>query len=389
MKRIKGLFILGVIAFMLLAVTGCGKTTVKLDKYITITAKGYDSMGTASYMFDYDAYKKDYSGKVKTSKNGDESNGWGLIAGEPSHELLLDFCVSQRLDKTQGLSNGDVVTLKWTCEDEMAEEYFNVKLEHSDITYTVQGLQEVGKFNPFDYVTVTFSGTSPNGSVTITPNYNQPEMQFISFSANKKSGLKEGDSVAVVAAISGSTDSFVEKFGAVLGKTEKSYTVDGLARYVSDISDIPEEILNKMDNQLRDDFDAHVANHWESYENVDDFALVGNYMVTLKDGMQSSPDNYLYYVYKVTYSNSDVQNFEYYWYGYYTDISVLADGSCSVDLSGYTVSEASSSWGFTSGDYLHVEGSTCFVAGYPDLDTFLSKQIISKIDKYEFKQINR
>jgi len=37
-------------------------------------------------------------------------------------ELLLDSCVKYELDKSKELSNGDVVTLKWNCEDNLAKE---------------------------------------------------------------------------------------------------------------------------------------------------------------------------------------------------------------------------------------------------------------------------
>ncbi len=293
------------------------------------------------------------------------------------------FCDYQS-GKTSGLSNGDVVTLKWNCEDEMAEEYFNVKLDYSDVTYTVKGLEEVGKFNPFDYVTVSFSGISPNGSVTITPNYDKAEMQYVSFSADKNSGLKVGDSVTVTASISGSTDSFVKKFGAVLGKTEETYSVENLARYISDFSDIPEDMYNKMDKQLQDNFNAHAANSWGSGESAS-INLIGNYLVTLKEGMSGSPNNYIYFVYCVTYSNDHIKDYTYYWYGYYENTMILADGTCTVDLSQYTVSEASSYWGFHSGDYLSLpEGY--YVAGFADIDSLFNQHVVSKIEKYEYKQ---
>ena len=116
--------------------------------------------------------------------------------------------------------------------------------------------------------------------------------------------------------------------------------------------------------------------------------MIGNYLVTLKDGMSGSPNNYLYYVYKVTYSNDNVKDFVYYWYGYYENIIILADGTCAVDLSDYTVSTASSFFGSGSGDYLAVEGddNRHFVAGFADLDTFFNKHIVSKIETYEYKQ---
>lgn len=388
MKKRKKVIIFGTIVIMMLAFTGCGKTTVKLNKYITITTDGYDSMGTATYVFDYDAFEEDYSGKIKASKDSNKLNGWGLLSGETSEELLLDFCVNQKLDKTSGLSNGDVVTLEWNCEDTMAEEYFNVKLDYSDIKYTVKNLEEVEKFDPFEYVTISFSGMSPNGTVTITPDYNRTEMQYIKFSADKNNGLKNGDSITVTASISGLTESFVEKFGAVIGKKEEVYTVDGLSRYISDISDISEDMYNKMDKQLQDVFNSQVASSWENKNAVQDFGLVCNYLLTLKEGMIGNSYNTLYYVYKVTAETHDGP-FTYFWYGYYKDIKILADGSCTVDLSQYVACDCYRSWGYTSGDYLECDSQHYYVAGVADLDTFFNQHIASKIDRYEYTQISK
>ena len=40
---------------LIFSLSGCGKKTINLDKYMTITATGYDTMGSASYEFDYDS----------------------------------------------------------------------------------------------------------------------------------------------------------------------------------------------------------------------------------------------------------------------------------------------------------------------------------------------
>ena len=101
--------------------------------------------------------------------------------------------------------------------------------------------------------------------------------------------------------------------------------------------------------------------------------------------MYGNPNNYLYYVYRATINIDDV-DFTYYWYGYFTDIMMLADGTCSVDLSKYTVSKASSSWGFHSGDYLSCYDGKYYVAGFADLETFINQHIVSKIANYEYTQ---
>ena len=391
MKKLKQVLLACILGIVVCALSGCGSTTINLNKYVTIEAEGYNSMGTVRCTLDYEAFEKDYDGKIKANVKGSDGGTAAEIAleltfGEEVVDVLLDCCVDYQLDKRSGLSNGDVVTLKWNCEDEDAKKYFNVQLKHSDIQYTVKGLTEVATFDPFDYVNVEFAGVSPNGLVNITPNYNQPEIQYISFYADRVNGLKNGDSVVVSASISGPIDTFVEKFGCVIGKTEKTYTVDALSKYVANIEDIPEEMYNKMDKQLQDIFYAHVASDWAPEESGS-IQLVGNYLCTMKDGMTGSPNNYLYYVYQATYSNSssELDGYTYYWYGYFNDVMILADGTCTVDLSNYTVSEASYFFGITHGDYLSpIEGY--YFAGFADLDTFFNQHIVTKIEKYEYQQ---
>lgn len=363
---------LGVTAVMMFALTGCGKITVNLDKYVTITAEGYDSMGTASYDFDYDAFKKDYSGKIKNSKKSNELSGLGLLSGETLEELLLDFCVSQKLDKTSGLSNGDVITLMWNCEDAMAEEYFNVKLDYSDITYTVKGLSEVGSFNPFDYVTVEFSGIAPNGTVNLNPNYNQSEIQYITFSSDLKTGLNNGDVITVTANINGSVDSFIEKYGTILNPTEQTFTVNGLQSYVMSSSAVTSEALESMKRQAEDVYLAHAAKHWGSGEVLQSFTYLGNYYLTRKDGM-SGDSNYIYLVYKCDITD-DGKPASYYYYTRFKNLVLNGDGTCSVDTTSYE----------TPSD-THRTGIGGYYYGYGSIDDLYKKCVQSRVDSYAYE----
>lgn len=379
MRKIRGILLLVTTAFMMLTLAGCGKTTVKLDKYVTINAQGYDSMGTASYAFDYDAFKTDYAGKIKVVKDSEELRGLELLTGASPEELFLSCCVKPKLDKNSELSNGDVVTLTWNCDDIGAEEYFNVKLECSDIAYTVNGLEEVSVFNPFDYLTVSFSGIAPNGTVSITPDYNQPEMQYIQFSTDKNSGITIGDKITVSASAFGITESFVEMFGSVLSETEKVYTCDSLAYYVGDVEDIPDDMMNKMKAQAEDAFRAHVAQKWENPEDLNSISYAGNYFLTLKDGMYGVANNYLYLIYEIEATNpKPEQTIDYYYYVCFSNIIILEDGTCSVDLSNYTAPVAS--WGgkesFKVGLY--------YYSGYEELDSLFNNCVVSKIDNYQY-----
>jgi hypothetical protein len=375
MKKLKKLILLGITAGAMCSLAGCGSTTVDLDKYITFNESGYNSMGTVSYTFDYDQFESDYADKIKVSSNASDL---GLLIGETSSELLLDTCVGESLDKSSGLSNGDTVTLKWNCDDNAASEYFNVTLKYSDIEYEVSNLETVDLFNPFDYVDISFSGISPQGTLTITPNYDQSEIQYVTFSADNKSDLKLGDTVTVTAVMSCSADDFVAKFGSVLSQTEQTYTVDGISEYITDISEIPSDIYDKMDKALQDDLAADYVS-WNN-DTLKDITLLGNYMLSCKDGAWALTYNYVYFVYKVTVDiDSADGDFNYYWYGYYKDVAVLEDGTLSVDISDYTV--PSTGWFALE----VIEFQDKYYYGFEDLNSLYNEHVVDKISSYEYK----
>lgn len=379
-KKINEGLVLGALLFMGVGFTGCGTTTVDLNKYISIEADGYDSMGTVSYVFDSESFENDYSGKIKlNSESNGNATGIGLLTGETSTELLIDFCVDQSLDKTSNLSNGDVVTLTWDCDDELANEYFNCKLKYSDITYTVEDLTEVKKFNPFDYVEVSFTGISPNGDIEIIQDYEQSEMQYIKLTADKNSGLKAGDSVKIIAEVSGSVDTFVEKFGEVLGETEKTYEVEKLASYVVDVNDISSEVMEKMTKQGEDIFKSSVAKDWDEPENLKNISYIGNYFLTAKSDIEIGTKNYIYLVYKISAVNPEPeQEITFYYYVCFKDIVNETDGTISVDLNDY--SAPTSGWfgteQFQIGIYTY--------AGFENLDTLYNDCVVSKVENYEY-----
>ena len=388
MKKIKGLLLLGMMAVAMFALTGCGKTTVNLNTYITIRCEGYDSLGTASFTFDYEAFEKDYSGKIKLStKDSNEMKMLVLMSGESSEELLLDMCVSQSLDQAKNLSNGDTITLKWNCEDEMASEYFNCKLNYSDITYTVSGLTEVEKFNPFDYVEVSFSETEPYIHATITPNYDQQEMQYIRFTADKEDHLCNGDTITITASISGSVDTFVENYGVVISETERTYTVEDMPHYATDVAEIPADIMDAMSAKGEEVFRAYVASNWSKPENLISVTYIGNYFLSSKPletevwGRNKTfwTENYLYLIYKITATNPDPEEtIEFYYYINYADIEIQPDGTCSVDINSYTAPDTG--WFATEifkvGNYTYV--------GYANLETLKQNKVTERINDYEY-----
>ena len=378
MKNAKKIVLLVSMITIIFTLSGCGKKTINLDKYMTITATGYDTMGSASYEFDYDSFEADYSGKIKISGNNEDLKAIGLLTGSSTEELLISACVKPQLDKNSNLCNGDTVTLKWNCNYTVAEEYFNVNLECSDINYTVSDLDELGSFNPFDYVSVEFSGISPNGTATIVPDDNQPEMKYFRFTADKSRDIANGDTITVTATFSGTPVAFAEEFGCAVSETEKTYTCESISYYVSDASEIPQDTMDKMIAQGLDEFNANEVSRWDKPENLNDVQYVGNYLVTLKDGMKATPNNTIYLIYKVNATNvKPAEEVEYYYYVAFNDVLILEDGTGSVNLANAIIpSKYSSQSRFMVGKYTYV--------GYKDLDSFVNHCIVPAIDKYNY-----
>lgn len=396
MKKLKQVLLMCMLGIVVLALSGCGSTTIDLNKYVTIEAEGYDSMGTITCRFDYDAFEKDYDGKIKANVKSSDGGTAAEIAielgvGEEVVDVFLNYCVDYQLDKYSELSNGDVVNLKWDCEDEDAKKYFNVKLKHSDIRYTVKGLTKVGTFDPFEYVSVEFSGISPDGTATISQNYDKTEMQYISFSTDVSNGLSNGDKVTVTASMQGSVDSFVEQFGVIPSPLNKEFTVEGLPSYVSSVTEINAGTLDAMKQTVENAYKNLVdnrSNGWVIYWGRDmkdelvSFTYLGNYFLIREETSAWNAKNSLYLVYKVDvvlYNPDDKASSgtpgSFYYFAKYDNLALNGDGALAVDLDNYQT--PSRSCYLPSGYWIDTEFD-----GYYSLDDLYEDCVQSVQDDY-------
>lgn len=382
MKKLKQVLLACMLGVVVFALSGCGSTTINLNKYVNIEAEGYDSMGIVKCTFDYEAIEKDYDGKIKANVKGSDGGTAAAIAleltfGEEVVDVLLDCCVDYMLDKRSGLSNGDVVTLKWDCEDEAAKKYFNVQLKYSDIQYTVKGLTEVAAFDPFEYVNVEFSGASPNGTAAISQNYDKIEMQYISFSVDRSSGLANGDKVVITANVQGSVDGFVEQFGMIPSPLSKEFTVEGLPAYVTSSSEIDESTLNAMKQQAEDIYTANWIKDEGNLDGLKGLTYAGNYFLSKKNGARGD-ENCIYLVYRVG-AEFEGESYPHYHYIKFSNIMVNGDGSCTVDLNNYE----------TASHRYHIDPPEGYIMvyyyGYETLDEMYMDCVMSQLDSYTFE----
>ncbi|MCD8361526.1 MAG: zinc ribbon domain-containing protein [Lachnospiraceae bacterium] len=372
-----------VVVLLLLIVTRMGGKKINLNNYLTITASGYDTVGNASYTFDTESFLDDYEDKIKFSSKAEDTFGdWLNYIDAPS---TLASYVSGSLDQSSGLSNGDVITFTWSISDdslEEIEECFNYSVKFSDIEYTVEGLESVGSFDPFADIELAYSGTAPDGYVEVQNSSTLDAVSALRFSVSPSSGLSNGDTV-VVSLSNTDMDYFAETYGMVPSETTKEYTVDGLASYVTTLAEIPDSTMEQLQSQCEDVISAYVANDWNTEAQfLNGMTCLGSYLLTPKNG---GTENDLYMVYKIQSHEYNEEHgidttYEYYTTIAFYDLVIEADGSCSVDLTDYSLCSEKISrllWeeSFWSNVTLHYKG-------YETLDELYTNCVTKNIDRY-------
>ncbi len=389
----KKLVILAAGVLSAFALTACGKTKIDLDQYVELKYEGYDTIGTATYEFDYKHFRRDFEEDLKLTKEGEDerremkeaAEALGLGKSEP--ELLATYLKGE-LDKTEGLSNGDEVTFKWDIDEDEVLERFKVELTYSDIVSTVEGLEEAEAFDPFAEFTLNFTGMAPNGRAET--NYNNNSGVPLSYEVSQYDGLSNGDVVTV--SISGYGDDVVkycvENYGKIPTVTEKEYTVEGLASYVQSCNDVSEDTLAKMQKQCEDIFAADSVG-WNA-ANYLGCEYLGCYFLTPKNPGSYGNQNEMTLVYRIdAHVNYDEGKFESdtsYYYGVtFFNITELADGSQSVDLSNYTKRNQYN--GHQVGTGIISWGSEIMVRfhGYDTLDAMFSELVTSNVENYNYE----
>lgn len=396
-KKVIGIAV-GAVALVVVALIlfATKKTTVNLNKYITVSFSGYDTLGRASYDFDTVAFRKDYKDKIKIKAKGKELKElkeleelYSLLSNDDYCDIFLSLCVEGSLDNNKDLTNGDKVEYKWNCNDDFAKEYFKVKLKYSDMKFDVEGLEKAKTIDPFEELDIVYTGISPNGTANIEKNSSDSVVKNLYFSIEPNNNLKNGDTITVKLNNAENDDYYVENYGVILSKKEKEYTVEGLDSYVQSSSEISTDILEKMKKQAEDCFNSQTVS-WEDEVKVTNINYIGNYFLKPKfaDGYYSY-NNCIYLVYRIdTEFNNEYLNesVSFYYYVKFTDIMMLSDGTCSVDLSKYN---SASTWDGFSHEYKWgdswLDATTLHFPGYENLDIMFNKLVTAEVSNYEYE----
>lgn len=382
-KILLGLVAVGMVA----SLTACGKETVDVSADADVLFTGYEGYGTATVS------KGSWVRDIETKFGTDMS----LLELGMLEDKLSD-AVEYTLSLTENLSNGDEVTLTIEVDNDALEDY-DFKLSGGTKTYTVSGLDEIEPFDPFENLAISFGGMAPNGYASIDTSDMKETGVSLNYTLDKNKGLSNGDEVTVTISTNSGTD--VEEYCLSKGKiptvTEKTFTVSDLASYAMKLEDIPEDTYTKMLSQAEDGIRSS-ASSWAEGNSIKNIESIGYYFLAPKEGFSVSTNNEIYCVFKVTADITGFENAEeakaddakkkkredyYYTYYRYSDIVILPDGTCSLDLS-----SGSQPYNTTKSKYGNYSwGSMSYYTfyGYGDLDSMFNDCVTSKISNYTYE----
>lgn len=387
------------------------RPTVNMNDYITIEASGYNGYGKASYEFDSDRFIEENKKKFKISKSIREAakenlftelglSLYGIDVDDKEDGMQLFFATTGldgNLSKTNGLANGDKVIYSWSSsflsDDEIEDiaKEMHVKVKYSDIEYTVENLQEVPTFDSFDGVEVSFIGMAPNGQVLIA---NYPDNGLYYYIDGKTEGLNNGDEIIVKIEYPYGVEEYVNNYQKKPENETKSYIVEGLGKYLTSASQIPDEYLEEMKAQANDVILGTTYGWEEGYKL--DINYVGNYFLMAKENTQST-QNGIVLVYKMHYENTfkdyktGNQNVyhDYYFFVMWENIYEDGQGKFSYSPNEYKKTTNMHTWEMDiyTNVYSYMADSKYKLSfvGYESLESLYNAIILKNIESYNYE----
>ncbi len=366
-----GIALLTVIALIIILII-TSKTDINLNDYITISYKGYDTVGEADCDLKVKKLLQDYGTELGIT------NEFEQIA----FEFALEEYISVKLTKDEELSNGEKISLVWKVDNNVFEEKYGCTMKFSNDTKIVSGLKELVEYDPFEKNELVIDGVSSRATAKMKRN--DVESNYFDYVITPNSGLSNGDKVTVKVECNESTEDYLLRKGMKLVNREKEFTVEGLIEYVSKLDEIPQKEMDEMKKQAEDTYKAHVAENWSEAESAKAITYMGEYLLSAKSNLSyGDANNYLYLIYKIDVSNSE-GDFSYYYYTCYNNLYIDNNGEFRVDIMNYKVPDGGYYYylkklygeAFWHGSYYYI--------GYETIDALFNSCILKKLEKYSY-----
>ena len=332
---------------------------IDLNDYFSYEFSGYDGEGVVSYSIDYEGIIDDCESldELKASK--------------------LEKKIGGEWDRSENLSNGEIIVFKWDTKLDEIEEEYNVVFVYEDIEATVINLEELPEIDPFESFSISFAGISSEGYVDNYTWSTNTAIGEVSYVLSSDNGLSNGDIITVTA--SGSfkdIDDMAREAHYKISRKTMEVTVEGLDEYLKSLSEITDDFAEQFQTIA---FKVYQSDHtWFKYNSLE---AVGTYFLTSNGGAEHK--NIYFVILKATrelsYPDAEVEQ---YYYVCFYDLARHYDGTMyDAELFAHDRSYGTEIyWNEPEGATFEAEGHV--IMGYPDLDSLYADAIQPLLTDY-------
>ena len=228
-----------------------GPRSLEITNYIKVSFQGNNSQGTATITFDNAAFQKDLASSLHINiRNATEDDIQKM-------NVVVSATSGCGLDKTNGLSNGDIVTFVGSIDQASIDAAgINIVITAAPVQFTVSGLRETPILSSDtlfadENIQVVFTGASPDIKVTVT-NISEDDYikNYVEYTVSPAYGLSDNDTVTVTA---NCDESRAAELGmAITTENTKEYSVTGEGSYITDVEKLTSEDINKLRGAAED-----------------------------------------------------------------------------------------------------------------------------------------
>lgn len=280
----------------------------------------------------------------------------------------------------------------------------NANKNEKNASSNVEEDSPVQLYDPFQNLSLAFSGIAPNGKAKIKKKSDKGIDGEYKFIIDKDSHLDNGDTVTVKVECNNKlpiehktirqlNQDLAADYGKVISITEKTYKVSGLNYYLLNSKQISDKTIKKMKNSSIDNLKEDLEKKYGKDISINEIKYIGNYFLLNKEqrNVLSGKDFNKFYLLFTVSATIDLgekgdyrKDIEYVFSSEYDDLMNLADNSNGTDLS--DVKKPSDNFTIDSGVKKNIAFNYTFkFYGYKDVDSAYNKIITSQAEKYKYE----
>ena len=254
-------------------------------------------------------------------------DGYGKIQAESSNNYGFSYVFS----KQDHLTNGDIIEAEVLLTvDESDETYTKrtgVRVTGRTAKYTVDGLAPLAEVDPFEYITVEYSGREPDGIALFS--YNPPEGLFpdLTMVTDRFSGLSNGDIVTLKFSTVKEAEEYEPATGIRLKRLTGTFVIKGLPGYVTSLNGIPKSVMEKIDAKTAEWVQTNLQEELAGNAELSGIETAGHFLLVSSNGAK---DNYFGVIHKVTLTDGKTK-YTYYPFTFMVGFGMEKDGAYSME----------------------------------------------------------